>query len=392
MLLYALAIVTLFSCNENNVLDKQVTAENVPTLIDRNVKIQLGKEWDLVQSKYVELRNKINKDSEDNRSRLELAQIFVKEARITGEHGHYYPAALEQLEKMLSSQELANELKFLALTNKAGVELALHEFSNALETGTKALALNSQNAQIYGVLVDANVELGNYVQAVKYSDKMVSIKPDIRSYSRVSYLREIHGDIDGAIQAMTLAVEAGYPGYEETAWAMQTLAETYIENKELDKAEKVFTAILAMRNNYPFAVAGLGDIAFERGQIELAEKKYREAIDIIPEVGFYINLATILKMTDRDEEFYKMSKDIDEMLLDDVENGHNMNLEYASLYLEQRDDPNTALKYAKKEYDKRPLNIDVNSMMAQIHANLGNRELVENFSNAAKSAVVRQSS
>ncbi len=43
-------------------------------------------------------------------------------------------------------------------------------------------------------------------------NRMVSIRPDIRSYSRISYLREIHGDIPGAIEAMELAVEAGAPG------------------------------------------------------------------------------------------------------------------------------------------------------------------------------------
>ena len=50
------------------------------------------------------------------------------------------------------------------------------------------------------------------------ADKMVSIRPDLRSYSRISYLREIHGDMPGAIEAMKMAIQAGYPGYEDRAW------------------------------------------------------------------------------------------------------------------------------------------------------------------------------
>jgi hypothetical protein len=46
---------------------------------------------------------------------------------------------------------------------------------------------------------------------------MMAIRPDLRSYSRVSYLREIFGDIPGAREAMLMAIQAGYPGQEETA-------------------------------------------------------------------------------------------------------------------------------------------------------------------------------
>lgn len=77
------------------------------------------------------------------------------------------------------------------------------------------------------MLVDANVELGNYARSVEMADKMVSIRPDIRSYSRISYLREIHGQVPGAIEAMKLAVSAGYPGMEQTEWARLTLGRLY---------------------------------------------------------------------------------------------------------------------------------------------------------------------
>jgi hypothetical protein len=39
--------------------------------------------------------------------------------------------------------------------------------------------------------VDGNVEMGNYDSAVAFADKMVALRPDLTSYSRVSYLREI---------------------------------------------------------------------------------------------------------------------------------------------------------------------------------------------------------
>jgi len=67
------------------------------------------------------------------------------------------------------------------------------------------------------------VEMGNYTAAVENSDKMVSIRPDIRSYSRISYLREIYGDYPGSIEAMKMAVGAAYRD-EATEWSRVQLA------------------------------------------------------------------------------------------------------------------------------------------------------------------------
>ena len=57
--------------------------------------------------------------------------------------------------------------------------------------------------------MDALVELGEYDEAVRVSDQLQSLKPGLSSYSRVSYLRELHGDHAGAIEAMQMAANAG---------------------------------------------------------------------------------------------------------------------------------------------------------------------------------------
>ncbi|MEJ7661093.1 MAG: hypothetical protein WKG07_16480, partial [Hymenobacter sp.] len=53
---------------------------------------------------------------------------------------------------------------------------------------------------------------------MKMADKMNTVRPDLPAYARVSYLREIYGDMPGAIQAMDMAVKAGYAGLEQTEW------------------------------------------------------------------------------------------------------------------------------------------------------------------------------
>jgi len=340
---------------------------NIPQLLERSDKTKLGKEWDFVQNFYADQKTSLANDGESSEAYLQLAELYIREARVTGEHGHYYPAALEMVEKVLNKKEQDPDIRFRALVTKAGVQLSLHEFSESLITGKKALALNGRNAQVMGVLVDCYVELGQYDKAVKIADEMSTTKPDIRSYSRISYLREIHGDVDGAKAALKLAVESGFPGYEETAWAMLTLGDLYKRYGDQKTAQKIYNEILIVREDYPFAVAALGDIEFDKGNLKEAKKIHEEAIDIIPEVGFYVTIAHVLKKQDKTEALDSIIKEIWLMLEDDVQAGHNMNLEYADIYLNILDNKDKALEYAQMEYDKRPENIDVNRLLAKIY-------------------------
>ena len=107
-------------------------------------------------------------------------------------------------------------------------------------------------------MVDANVELGNYDKAIEYADKMVAIRPDLRSYSRVSYLREIHGLVDESIAALKMAVAAGYPGMEQTEWARLTLGHLYERYGAQDSAMIQYATALAERPNYPLSIRPRG--------------------------------------------------------------------------------------------------------------------------------------
>lgn len=338
-----------------------------PELLNRPTAIQYGQEWNNIQSTYGKALNALRKNHKDHKAAIQMAQVFMMEARVTGEHGHYYPAALKVLDHIIGDKPSDSNMAFQAKSLKASVLLSQHEFQEALEIAKEAVELYSYNAQIYGVLTDAYVELGDYENAVKMADKMMSIRPDLRSYSRVSYLREIHGDTEGAIDAMKLAVSAGYPGYEETAWTRLTLGELYEQYGSLPEAEAQYQRILSERPNYPFAIAALAGVAEKKGDMQQAEKLLKQACSIIPEVGFYEQLASLYTNTNRAEEAKKLNKAVLVMLEDDVIHGHNMNLEYASFYMDNMGDLDKALVYATKEFTKRPQNIDVNTLLAMIH-------------------------
>src|SRR4051812_39413490 len=122
---------------------------------------------------------------------------------------------------------------FEALIGKATIQLSQHKFTEAMITGRKAIEANKYNSAGYGILTDAFVETGNYAMAIECADSMVLIRPDLRSYSRVSYLREIHGNYKGAIEAMKLAVSAGVDGREDTEWSRYQLGLLYEKTGQL---------------------------------------------------------------------------------------------------------------------------------------------------------------
>lgn len=359
------------TAGEAKTVTTATTGSTIPQLLPRQGELSTTEEWTRTQTAVNAAIKKIEKDPNDHNSYIKLAEIYVNEARVTGEHGYYYPAILSLLDNLLAKNP-TGDIPFKAMSLKSSVYLSLHQFATARETAEQAAKLNPDNAQIYGALVDANVELGNYPEAVKMAETMMDKRPDLLSYSRASYLREIHGDPKGAIQAMTMAVESGYPGFENTAWTRNTLAHIYETYGDLVSAETQYKNTLAERPNYPFALAGLASIEKKKGNVKEAEKLLNDAAGIIPEVAFYAELAELYQSTGRTAEAEKTTTDVLAMMADDEAKGHMMSLEYAKVYMNLVHDYDKALAYAITEYAARPTNIDVNKALAEIYFRKGN--------------------
>ncbi len=346
--------------------NKSVDSNTLPELLMRPQIIGPENEMGYMMDQYNALANKLKTNAGDHESRLTLAELFMMEARISGEHGYYYPAALKLIDDVLT-KKLNDPLAYRAMLDKSSVLLSLHQFAAAKAMGEKALKLNAHSADIYGVLVDAHVELGDYPMAVKYADKMVSIRPDLRSYSRVSYLREIHGMVDESIAAMKMAVAAGYPGLEQTEWARLTLGNLYERYGMLDSAMVQYELALATRPNYPFAIEAISNGYAAMNNMEKADSLNEVAISLIPEVSFYITKAQRALENGDTEKSKQLTKEILDMLEDDEAAGHQMNLEMARVQLHLLDNPEQALVHAMEEYQNRPDNIDVNKLLAEIY-------------------------
>jgi tetratricopeptide (TPR) repeat protein len=349
--------------NEQASAQQMLATTSLPGLFERTGELANATEWPRVKAKVNDLKIRINNDPKDLKARLQLVTIYLSEARITGEHPYYYPALLTMLDSILA----IDPNSFEATTFKASVLMSQHQFAAARELAEKARAINPNNAYIYGVLIDANVELGNYEEAVKLSDKMQELKPSLESYARVSYLREIYGDYPGAIAAMKLAVEAGVPGSEPYCWTKHILGQLYETTGNLAEAEKQYAGIVYTRPSYAPAIAGQARVLAAKKQYPQALTLLDKAAAIMPEFSFHEEMGKVYAAQGNVPKAAAKYAEVAKMLAEDAESGHTVDLELCKLYtLSGQYD--LALKYGQKEYAKRPQNIDVNHALAEVYA------------------------
>lgn len=351
----------------------------IPPLKERNGPIATTSEWLNTKAAIEGLRYKLRRNSGDTQSKLLLALAYMQEARVTGEHPYYYPAALKLVEDVLDRKNADPAIRFEATVAKAMIQLSLHQFEEGLKTGNEALKLNSQRASVYGVLCDAYVELGDYEKAIEMADQMTAIRPDLMSYARVSYLREIHGDMEGALAAMEMAAKAGYPGLEQTAWTKYNLGELYEKKGDLQRAEIIYQQALAERPSYAFALGGLGRLKAKTGDNAEAIQLFEKAAATLPEFSFQEELTHLYQLTGQKQKAKSMMQELLDGLMEDQEAGHVVDLELANIYLELGNDPDKALSYASKEYKRRPNNIDVCKAMAAIYYKKGDFAKADSF-------------
>ncbi|HEX4849155.1 MAG TPA: tetratricopeptide repeat protein [Puia sp.] len=353
-----------------------LSAHESYAMLDRKGPQANMREWKLTREYALQLDERLQKNPNDVKASLALSTLFLQEARVTGNYIYYDRAALHYVNLVLKS----DPSNFEALTFQALIYLSQHHFSEGLAIAEKARNLNPYNAFIYGILVDAQVEMGNYDSAVEDADQMVSIRPDLRSYSRVSYLREIYGDYPGAIEAMQMAVDAGVPGAESTEWARIQLGHLYEYTGDFRRAEMHYTIALNERPDYPYAVAGLGRIALASKDIPKAIQFFHQADSLINDYSFKEELVDIYHLSGQHDKAEKLSEQVIESMNRDAGQaqnnqniGHYADKELAIAYL-KTGNFDKALDHALLEYNRRPDNIDVNETLAWVYYSKGDVE------------------
>lgn len=230
----------------------------------------------------------LRKAPNDTTAMAALAAGYLQKVREVGDPA-YYPKAEALLDSALKLRPDDGE----ALLQMGALSLGRHRFRAALEWGRRAVALDPYSARALGVAGDAEVELGRYDEAFATFQRMVDLRPDLSSYARVSYARELTGDADGAIEAMRAAIAAGGPAPENVAYTQVLLGNLYFDRGALDQAEAAYRAAQAGFAGYVPAQAGLARVLAARSRYSQAAALYRRAVDLNPAPDYVIALGEV---------------------------------------------------------------------------------------------------
>ena len=261
----------------------------------------------------------------------------------------YYDKAESALQRSLALSERPN---FEASLGMGVLANARHDFRAALRWGRNAIAANPHNAQARGVVGDALIELGRYAQATRAFQKMINLRPGLSAYARISYARELHGDLDGSLDAMELAFNAaGLPA--DRAWVAHHLGEIYFNSGRLAPAEREYRGAVQLVPGYSPARAGLAKVAAARGNLSSAINKLEPVARNYPSPEIVILLGDLYNLDGRAaaaDRQYELVKAIQRLYR---ANGVNVDLELALFDSDHGVDPQRALARARAGYARR---------------------------------------
>ena len=206
-----------------------------------------------------------NPDRADSMKRLGWA--FIAKARLSYDPGYYKLG--EQCALCIRSK---NDDDPDALLLQGHILQSLHKFKDAEPIARKLVMIRNE-AFDYGLLGDMLMEQGRLTEAVTAYQKMIDLKPDLQSYTRVAHMRWLKGDLDGSIEVMRMAVTSGNPrDAEPTAWAYTRLGIYELQAGDPEIARKSAEIAFQFAPNYAAAL-------LLRGRILLAQGKAEEAIE-----------------------------------------------------------------------------------------------------------------
>src|SRR3954451_2962025 len=207
----------------------------------------------------------------------ELAQAYLQKVRETGD-ASFYTRADGVLKSSLRLSPRSPEATVVA----GSLALARHDFSGALSLGRRARTLAPDLAAPYAVLVYSLIELGQYRAAGAALQRWVDIKPTLSSYARVSYWRELHGDLAGAAAALQAAISAGGDVAENGAYVQTLLGNLELQRGRVQAADLAYRAAPARCAGYVPAQAGLARVDAVRGDLAGAIRRYRPVVARLP--------------------------------------------------------------------------------------------------------------
>jgi tetratricopeptide (TPR) repeat protein len=238
-----------------------------------------------------------------------LADALLRQARATNDGR---PAG--RASQVLNGALKEHPRQYDVLRLLGATYLSQHRFRQALDVARQSRDLRPDDAWNYGVMGDAQIELGDYPQAFDAFDKMTALRPSAASYARVAYARELRGDMTGALAAMQMAASATAPNDPEAqAWYAVQTGELYLKMHRWDDADREYRRAIFVFPDYPLAVVGQGKLQVARGDRDRALALYLEQLKRTPTLDLAARIGDLYAERGdavQSEHYYQLAEDL----------------------------------------------------------------------------------
>lgn len=232
--------------------------------------------------------------------------------------------------------------------------LGQHEFVAALAAAESLRTKAPDDPMVLATLADANTEIGNYDAAVEAAQALLDRDPgSVPGLTRGAYLRELHGDVEGAGELMAKAY-ALLPRkeVEDRAWVLSHLAHLRLSAGRLDEAEALLEQALELFPGYHYALSYLGETKSLKGLSAEALALRRRHFDAAPHPENRYLLAKALAAAGHADEASEEYRIFEAEALAESKKADNANHELVS-YLIETNRPEAARELAEAESLRR---------------------------------------
>lgn len=222
------------------------------------------------------LQSRLKRLPGDYRSWAQLGMEHIDQARVTGDPAYYRKA-----EGALATAARLAPRDDAVLTGQAALAAGRHEFKAAVRLARQAIEVNPYGATAYGVLADAQTQLGDLRGARRSVDAMLALRPGVPSFTRASYAAELRGDMAGARKLMRYALDDAFAP-ADLAYARYYLGELDLRSGDLRSAGSWYAQALQAMPGYTPALAGQARVAALSGRLEEALDLYQTVVERLP--------------------------------------------------------------------------------------------------------------
>jgi tetratricopeptide (TPR) repeat protein len=298
---------------------------------------------------------------EDPRAWYALGAAYVQQSITTGDPA-LYDLAARALDRSAALDPDAAATRIAQGT----LALSLHRFQDALTIAESVIEDEPRNPGALAVLVDAQVELGAYDAAATTLQQLLDIRPDLVALARVSYLRQLVGDLGGALTAIRQARTAGAGLTVELANVMAIEGEIQLLRGDFPAALAAFDDALRTSPDLASAHYGRARALHATGQSTNAIELLEQTLDRQPTAHAAALLGELQEQSGAPQkatESFSLAAAIHDL---QASSGQVVDLE-AALFEADHGDPVVAVELARAAYEARSTIFTADAMAWALH-------------------------